>query len=190
MAGRKKTEINTEIKNVEEKDEIKTKEETQTIDTAEVKIDKKVRKEIPLNTLVACRNASKAELRYVSKKQMGYEVVWEKFGSIEYLELNELISLRNAYPRFFKDGWLIIDDVEIIEYLKLQKYYENIIDIDNLDKIFDKPLEEFKSALQKLPQGFKDTVVQRARELRNEGKFDSINKVEAMEKAFNIDLRL
>ncbi|MDP4176615.1 MAG: hypothetical protein Q8933_21730, partial [Bacteroidota bacterium] len=45
----------------------------------------KERKKLDLTSMVACRNACKSRLVYVSKRQMGYEIVWENFGSIEWV---------------------------------------------------------------------------------------------------------
>ena len=36
-----------------------------------------VKKELPLNMMVACTNLTMGKLVYVSKKQVGYHVVWE-----------------------------------------------------------------------------------------------------------------
>jgi predicted phosphatase len=150
----------------------------------------KIRKDIPLNTLVACRSTVKGRLTYISKRQMGLEVIWEDFGAVEWMELGELVSLKNSYPRFFKDAWLAIDDMEIVEYLGIQKYMENLIDLDNIDDVFLNSPEELENVLIKLPSGLKDTIIQRARELMATKEFDSISRIEVIEKVYGVDLRI
>jgi hypothetical protein len=183
MANTKKTTTKkVEETKLENKEEVKVKEKQNTT--------VKMRKDIPLNTMVACRNACKNRLVYISRRQMGYEVTWENFGSTEWLELSELISLKNSYPRFFKDGWLIIEDPEIIEYLGIEKYYENIINIDDFESIFSVDPKELEEKLTELPSGFRDTVIEKARELIAEKKLDSMSRIEVIEKVFNVDLRI
>lgn len=143
-----------------------------------------------MHELIPCRSIVMGQLIYKSPKTMGYTVIWNNFGDVEYLELGELIAMKNVYPRFFSEPWIMIDDVDAIKYLNLEKYYKNIIDADNIDSIFDLSLEKFVDTLQKVPRGIKNVIVQRAVELIKEKKLDSIAKMEAIEKAFNVDLRI
>lgn len=143
-----------------------------------------------MHELIPCRSIVMGQLIYKSPKTMGYTVIWNNFGDVEYLELGELIAMKNVYPRFFSEPWIMIDDVDVIKYLNLEKYYKNIIDVDNIDLVFDLPLEKFVDTLQKVPRGIKNVIVQRAVELIKEKKLDSIAKIEAIEKTFSVDLRV
>lgn len=140
--------------------------------------------------LVPCRSVVKGQVIYKSPRTLGYKVVWNDFGDVEYVELGELKTMYSSYPRFFTEPWIIVDDVEVIKLLKLEKYYKNIIDLDDIDAIFDLPNDKFIDVITKVPRGIKQLIIQRAVELLKEGKLDSIAKKEAIERIFNVDLDL
>lgn len=143
-----------------------------------------------LHELVPCRSVVVGKLVYKSPKSFGYTVTWNNFGDVEYLELGELIAMRNAYPRFFSEPWIIIDDVDIIKYLNVEKYYKNIIDVDNIEAVFKQPVDKFIDTLQKVPRGLKHLITHKAIELIKEGKLDSLAKIKAIEQTFNVDLSI
>ena len=144
-----------------------------------------------LNEMVCVRNATMGSVVYSSKRTQGYKVEWEKMGSEgdeNYIELSELVAMRNSYPRVFQECWLIIEDTEIIDYLNVRKYYNNIVDVDDFDGIFNLKPEKLEDKLRKMPKGLRDAVAQRAKQLLTKGEFDSIRNKKVIEKVLNIDL--
>lgn len=177
--------------NVEGKDELiqNLLKEIESLKTQLSQQQREMSKEtMDLHKLVPCRSIVMGQLIYKSPKSMGYTVIWNNFGDVEYLELGELIAMRNAYPRFFSEPWIMIDDVDVIKYLNVEKYYKDIIDIDNIDSIFNLPTEKFIEVLNKVPRGIKHLITHKAIELLKEGKLDSIAKLKAIEQVFNVDL--
>ena len=141
-----------------------TKVENKQIDNKPVNTKRK----IPLDTNISCKSAVRGTLTYLSKRMAGYQVVWNDFGDEEFLDLQELISMRSTDLRFFKDNWIIIDDSEgytaqeIMNYIKVYQYYDKNVDIDNFDSLFNETPEKIKETVSKMSSGVKDTIAIRA----------------------------
>ena len=126
----------------------------------------------------------------------GYRVVWNDFGDEEFLDLQELISMRNTDLRFFKDNWIIIDDSEgytaqeIMNYIKVYQYYDKNVNIDNFDSLFNETPEKIKETVSKMSSGVKDTIAIRAKQLYNAGTLDSRKRVEALEESLGVELEV
>lgn len=157
--------------------------------TADSKLkSSKLKKELPLNTLVEVKNGFNGKLVYVSKKNAGYTVVFDSFGDSEYFELQELVSARNSYKKFFINNWFLIDDHEILEFLNVEKYYENAISNEDFDKIFTKSEKEIIKTVDSMSKGQKDTLTYRAKQLIDEGVVDSIKLIDVLERVLETEL--
>ncbi|WP_143322782.1 hypothetical protein [Clostridium sp. HBUAS56010] len=158
------------------------------------KIKSKIK--IPLDTMIPVRSGVQGELIYLSKKTVGYQVEWDQYNSVEYVELGELLSMRNTNRSFYKNNWIFFDDteeysaVEIYEFLDVVQYYENTIVGDDLDKIFTMSLDEIKATVKPLSRGVKDTLALKTRNMIDSGKFDSMNKIKLLEKLLDVELTI
>jgi hypothetical protein len=159
----------------------------------EKKIKAKVK--IPLDTLVPCRSGVQGTLIYISKKINGYQIEWDSYGSVEYVELGELLSMRNTSRSFYVNNWIFFEDtddysaLEIYEFLEVSKYYENAILGEELDEIFNKSPEDIKKIVSKLSKGVKETVAAKAKSLIDSGELDSGNRIKALEEALNVEFK-
>ena len=137
-----------------------------------------VRKQLPLDMLVACTNLFPGTLTYKSRRQNGYEVTWEKQGDVDYIELGELVSMRNSQRAFFEKNWLGIDDEEVIEYLGVSKFYNNALSYEELTKILELPFSEMSEKIKLMPKGMRENLkIQLAQKIRDKG-IDSIKVID------------
>lgn len=166
-----------------------TKKNTTTSTTSKVEAIPSEKK-IPLNTEVACTNLTNGVLIYISKKQMGYQVRWNEPGDVEYLELGELISMRNSQRAFFEKSWIGIDDPDIIKFLKVEQYYKSVINLDDAEKFFNLPNEQIVSKLEKMSDGYKENVKNKAIEMIKNDEIDSIKKVKFLKEYFGLNEEL
>lgn len=176
--------------------EKKLKEETSNIknDNDKSTKAKKIQNstKIPLDTIVPVTSNFEGLLYFESKKTMGYSVEWDSYGSTEYLELSELVGMRNSYKRFFEDNWIIIEDTEdysageIYSFLKVDKYYQNVLTPDNIDELFKKEPNEVIKIVSTLSNGMKDIIKTKAKVMYDNKKLDSNKMIEALETALNI----
>lgn len=147
------------------------------------------RKKRDMNEMVSVICITNTPLVYTSKNQVGYRVDWGGFLEENWMEYKELINMRNSQRAFFEEPWVICE-WDVLVDLKVDQYYKNIIDLENLDAIFEKSPEELERTLKIVPDGIKKLIVDRAFELRREKKLDSLNTIEVIEDTLNIDLSI
>lgn len=162
-------------------------------ETKEKKVVEKItktsnaRSQRDMNELIRVVCITNAPLVYESRSQLGYRVYWDGYLSEAWMEYKELINMRSTYRAFFERPWIICD-WDVLEDLKVEQYYKNIIDLENLDDVFKKTPKELEKTLKEIPDGIKALIVDRAFELRREKKLDSLSVIETIEKTLNVDL--
>lgn len=162
-------------------------------ETKEKKVVEKItktsnaRSQRDMNELIRVVCITNAPLVYESRSQLGYRVYWDGYLSEAWMEYKELINMRNTYRAFFERPWIICD-WDVLEDLRVEQYYKNIIDLENLDDVFKKTPKELEKTLKEIPDGIKALIVDRAFELRREKKLDSLSVIETIEKTLNVDL--
>lgn len=149
---------------------------------------------IPLDTIVPVTSNVHGKLIYISKKLNGYLLEWDDYGSVEYMELSELVSLRNSDRRFFEDNWIVLGDTEnysafhFYDFLKVTKYYKNVFTPDTIDGLFEKSPEDIIKYVSPLSNGMKDTIAARAKLKIDSKMIDSKSVIKALEKSLNVQL--
>jgi len=149
---------------------------------------RKLKKEIPLNTLIEVTNGFHGKLVYVSKKNDGMTVIWEEFGDTEYLELQELIAIRNSMKKFFINNWFIIEDLDILDFLEVTKYYENALNAEKFDEIFSKSPTEIENLVSLMSKGQQASLIYKLTSMIDSGELDSRKTINAFEKSLHTDL--
>lgn len=154
------------------------------------------KKSIPADYMIPVKSGVQGILVYLSKKTYGYTIEWNSYGDIEYIEYSELLSMRNTSKAFFENNWIFFEDTddytakELYEILKVDKYYKNTVLGENLDEIFLMTTDEILSTIAPLSKGIKETIALSARNKIDSGELDSIKRIEALEKALNVELRI
>lgn len=146
-----------------------------------------VKKQRDLHELVSVKSIVKGQLTYVD--QMGYRVDWSEYGDENWIEYKDLVNMRNSQKKFFTEPWIICD-WDVLTDLNVDKNYKTIIDLDEIDSVFEKSVEDLKKTLDIVPSGIKKLIADRAFELRKEKKLDSLSMIETIEKTLNIDLSI
>ena len=188
--GRKPTKKTETVKEIAE-----TKAEEKQVEVKETKFIP-TKKKIPLDTNISCKSAVRGTLTYLSKRMAGYQVMWNDFGDEEFLEFQELMSMRNTDLRFFKDNWIVIEDSdeytaqEIMDALRVSQYYKANVDIDNFDRLFTESPDKIKAEVSKMSSGLKSTVAMRAKQLYNDGKLYDLRCIRALEESLGVELEV
>ena len=192
MEAKIRAEYEEKLKEAEDKvAELETEKE----DTSAVarKIQSSVR--IPLDTIVPVICNTVGGAFYSSKKIMGYTVEWEELGSVEYMELGELSSMKNTDKRFFEDNWIVLDDTdeytatELYDFLKVSKYYKNILTPENIDEVFTYSKDKLVKTITTLSRGLKETVAVRAKQKLDENTLDK-NIIDILESSLGIQFTI
>jgi hypothetical protein len=87
---------------------------------------------------------------------------------------------------------LIIEDEELLEnprWVDLAKFYEEkVYGMDDIEEVLNMPLSNFKSTLEKLPKGLLRQLQLVVSQRIEEGTFDSLNKIKAIDEICGTDL--
>lgn len=151
---------------------------------------------IPLDTIVPVVCNVDGGLYYESPKIRGYAIEWGGYKSVEYVELSELVTMKNAARRFFEDNWIVFEDTDeyttgqLYDFLKVTKFYKNALTPETIDSIFDKTPAEIIKIVTHLSKGMKDTISTRVKIKIDSGELDSKGKIDAFEKALGVVFNL
>lgn len=147
---------------------------------------------IPLDTVVPVICNVVGGAIYESQRFKGYPIHWDSYGSVEYIELSELVSMRNTSRRFFEDNWIVLGDTEdytaeqLYDFLKVSNLYKNIYTPENINDIFKLDPNDIIKKVSNLSKGMKSTIATKAKEMIDAKELDSNNKIEALETALNV----
>lgn len=131
----------------------------------------------------------KGELMWKSPE--GRKEIWNHFGDTNYMSVADLFKMRNYDQRFFSDNWVTIEGEnaqEYMDYLQVSKYYNNFKTVNQFDKIFNMPPNDIVEIVSKFSSEVKETFARRAKEFMSEGKLDSYQRIEAIQKSTGFDL--
>lgn len=144
-----------------------------------------------LNRQIAIKNIARGKLVYKSKRQMGYTVIWENTNDINYMELGEFINLKNSDRRFITEPWIRImedDEVEILKYANVYQYFKELIEVKDIEDLFKLDFDKFTRKFKKLPDGYKNSVLEYAARMIKNGELDSIKIKNFLEKEMDMNL--
>lgn len=151
--------------------------------------DKPIRKkrEIDRFEMIPVMNVTNGKLIYRSRKT-GAEWIFSQYGDIEYMEFQELLTMRSSQRRFFDEPFILVMDDDAVEYLGLTKMYENIKNPRHIDEVFKMNQADFQDVLEKSPKGIQHLIISRAKELYEKGEFDSVRKINFINERFKTDI--
>jgi hypothetical protein len=148
---------------------------------------KKEKRVVNRDDLVTIMNTTTGRVLYNSKKT-GAEWVFNDYGDTDEIEVSELITMKNAHPRYLKEPWLLVLDDDVVDYLGLSQLYENVLNPDELDQFFKLHEDQMKSIIEKAPRGIRQLIVSVANLKIANKSFDSLSKINLIEETFKIEL--
>lgn len=139
---------------------------------------------IPLDIEVPCMCNVRGGLIYASSKAGGMSAEWNDFGDLQYLDVRDLLLMRNTQKRFFDDNWISIKDTDdgeytaddIYKFLRVDDKYGDFYDADNIESFFDLDEDQMKDKVSKMSRGMKDLVSIIALDKIENGEIDSLKR--------------
>lgn len=110
---------------------------------------------------------------------------FNSFGQEDLMEYSELVAMKNKYPAYLNEGWIIVLDKEVQEEFKLTEMYKNILTPDNIEEVFKMNVETLEKFVDALPEGMKTSFVSKANEKYEDGTLDSIQVIKFIQNKFN-----
>lgn len=158
----------------------------QTSEVEEISVPKK-KVEIDRFEQIPVMNVTTHTLIYASKKT-GAEWEWTGYGDIEYIEFQELITMKSAHKKFLDEPHIIIMDDDVVNYLGLTKMYNNIVDLENIERIFKLSQSEFEEILEKSPKGIKHTIISKLKQMADNEEDISHKKIKYVNDKFDLTI--
>ena len=133
-------------------------------------------------------------LEYISARVGGLNANWDEFGSVQYLDIRELMQMRNTQKRFFDDNWIVIKDSDdgeftsedIYKFLRIDEKYGDYYDADNIENFFKLTPSQMREKVGRMSGGMKELLTITAIDKFNTGEIDSIKKKKAIKDALGI----
>jgi len=159
--------------------------------TDKIKSTKVSKHKRDMDELISVINLTSDSLIYVSKSQLGYEVEWDGHLAENHMEYRELVNMRNSQVAFFKNTWVLCDQ-DVLEDLKIERFYKDLFELDDMDILLSKPHNELGKILEKIALSTKRLIADYAFKLKKEGNvlLDSTSLVKLIEEKLDIDLTL
>lgn len=153
----------------------------------ETKFVKKLRNQFPKDMDVVVKSAFNGVLVYKNPKT-GYTIEFPCIGSEQEVTIDDIKIIKNSMPIFFKEGWLVIEDQNVIYDQSLEKYFQSVFSKETIEHLFSCKLDEFISGFSALTDGQKKSFLYAAIEGIENGELDSIKKIEYLESEFGVEL--
>lgn len=166
------------------------------VEQAQPKTIKRRDARIPLDVEVPCICNVKGGLIYVSTRTGGMNAEWSEFGDLQYLDVRELLLMRNTQKRFFDDNWISLrgtDDGEytaddVYKFLRVDDKYGDFYDADNIETFFELNADQMKDKVSKMSRGMKDLIAVMALDKIESGEIDSLKKRKAISESLGLEI--
>ena len=160
--------------------------ENTTKETAPVKTTKKFEQ----NELIECRSLVQGTL-FMPGKQSDILYRWDGYGDVREVEYSDLYSLKSSRSPYIYDPCFQIENDELLEdprWKDVKDLYDNLYDASDINQFLALSPAQFKKALSEVPKGLKTAIkIEVATRLDN-GTFDSIQKVRAVDEICGTEL--
>lgn len=147
----------------------------------------RVKDELALNTFVTVRNGFNGRLVYKSSRTQE-KFVWESFGAEQEMELQELKNAKSAHKTFFERNWFLFDDPEVLRYLGVERLYADALNFDDFNELFAKTPDEIRARVVTIPEGQKQSLIYKSKQMIADGEIDSIKVINALEESLGVEL--
>lgn len=152
---------------------------------SEAKVD--TPKKFTSGDLIPCRSVRNGSMLHIARKS-GNSYEWSDFGDMTEVEYGDLLAMKAGKSKFIFAPWIIIEDKDAIEALKLTSLYETFVDYEDVDEFLTMSPAQIRSKLADAPVGFKDAISTTAANMIREGRMDSIGVIKAIDDVLHKNL--
>lgn len=134
-------------------------------------------------------NNTSGLLFYRSPRTMD-EWEWAEYGDEHEMKVSEIKSMKAQNRRFLDEQWIIPHekDYDVIPYLKLEKFYKNIVTPEQIDSILEGSAEEVKTALQNASANVKDLIFNKAKEKFQAKELTDVHVIDTIETTLGVEI--
>lgn len=139
------------------------------------------------NTPVDVMNNTTGKLVFVNNRTQA-EWNLDGYGAIDEMLVSDLKNMRSSSAKLLLEGYLIILDDDVIDYLRLNSIYSNILKPEDVDNFFKQSDVKMREILEKCPRGMAELLFDKAKAKiqNNDPDMDYNSKKRVFEEVFKI----
>ena len=172
-----------------------TKPETvETVEAKEIPVNietsKKAIKKFNPDDMILCQSICVGQT-FVKGFKSGTIYTFEALGAEEYIEYRDLVAaVRSKDSILFKPFIIVLDDDFINEQKTLKSFYENMYTPEDFEEFFRLNPNQMVEALNNMPVGIRETIKSMAVGKIQDGVFDSVARIKALDDYFGTKMML
>lgn len=165
-------------------------EETELSEDMSVETSKKKVKKFNPDDLILCQSLCVGQT-FVKGFKSGIIYTFEALGAEEYIEYRDLVaSVRSKDSILFKPFIIVLDEDFINEQKTLKAFYDNMYTPEDFEEFFKLKPNQMVEALNNMPVGVRDTIKSMAVGRIQDGTFDSVARIKALDNYFGTKMML
>lgn len=137
----------------EEKVEVDVQQET--VIEAIQTVAKAEKRQFSKNDDVEIMNNTTGRYGYIGRS--GFSIEMNEYGDTLEIPFGELKAMKGEQKRHIEEAFIVILDEDAIKELRLEKLYENILDLDGVEEILQDH-EKLDKILNKMPSTMRETI--------------------------------
>lgn len=141
--------------------------------------------------LIPCRSITQG-LLIAEGKQSKILYRWDGYGDTQEVEYRDLYAFKSSRSGYIYDPLFIIEDEQLLEdarWKEVKELYDKMYDSSDINEIINLPPAKFLEVLSQIPIGMKNAVKIEVATRLNNGSFDSIKKLDYVDKICGTELR-
>lgn len=119
------------------------------------------------------------------------EFEFAEYGDEHEMTIQQLKTMKAQHRRFFEDKWVTFSEDEsddIIKHLKIEKYYKDGVEQNDLEDIFEKSVDEIADILDTATANEKSLILTKAREQYEAGELVNTHIIKLIEDKLQVDI--
>lgn len=197
MAVKKTTTTTRKNSFVKEAESVVENTKPETVEAVEVKEDpvntetsKKAVKKFNPDDMILCQSICVGQT-FVKGFKSGTIYTFEALGAEEYIEYRDLVAaVRSKDSILFKPFIIVLDEDFINEQKTLKSFYENMYTPEDFEEFFRLSPNQMVEALNNMPVGIRETIKSMAVGKIQDGVFDSVARIKALDDYFGTKMML
>lgn len=151
---------------------------------------KKTVKKFNPDDLILCQSMCVGQT-FVKGFKSGTIYTFEALGAEEYIEYRDLVAaVRSKDNIIFKPFIIVLDEDFINEQKTLKTFYDNMYTPEDFEEFFKLRPNQMVEALNNMPIGVRDTIKSMAVGRIQDGTFDSVTRIKALDDYFGTKMML
>lgn len=151
-------------------------------------------KSIPRDEIFTIKNNTKHAVVYQADDSSCYFEL-NDYGDFDYISYKDLAKLKNTHRKFFTKNLIVVEsnenykDEDVYKSLGVETHYKYLITEEDMEKLLAMKPASIIDKISLLNDGMKNTVKEFVIEKYETKELDSLSRIEAFEKALNINLK-